>query len=81
MRSYQKLSDSERLIMEIAWRMGEVSNPIILERLKGVRDWNRHTVKAYTKRLTEKGFLEEKKDKRKTILLLSINKKKRLSCW
>lgn len=61
MEHYQKLSDSERLIMEVAWKLGEVSNPIILKELKGICDWSRHKVKAYTKRFMEKGFLEEKK--------------------
>lgn len=60
MTYYQKLSESERLIMNIAWELGEVSNPIVLKELKGIYDWSRHTVKAYTKRLMEKGFLEEK---------------------
>ena len=61
MTHYQELSKSERLVMEVAWRLSKISNAIVLTELKGMRDWSRHTAKAYTKRLMEKGFLEEKK--------------------
>ena len=61
MLHYQELSESERLVMEVAWKLGKVSNAIVLKELEGIRDWSRHTVKTYTKRLKEKGFLDEKK--------------------
>ncbi len=57
MSNYPNLSKADRLIMEVLWKNGEVSNATILKELDGVRDWSRHTVKTYLRRLSEKGLV------------------------
>lgn len=57
MSEYKSLSKADRLMMELLWKNGEVSNATILKELDGVRDWSRHTVKTYLRRLIEKGFV------------------------
>lgn len=61
MKKQKNLSKSQRLVMEVIWKLGEVNNPMVLKELSGVRDWSRHTVKTYLNQLVEKGFLGEKK--------------------
>ncbi len=51
------LSDTDRIIMDIIWEEGEVSNPSLLADLQGTLDWSRHTLKTYLNRLIEKGLV------------------------
>ncbi len=60
MKEDDRLSKSDRLIMEIIWKQGETTSSAILKALQGVRDWSRHTVKTYLTRLIDKGFVGTK---------------------
>ncbi|MBN2878002.1 MAG: BlaI/MecI/CopY family transcriptional regulator [Clostridia bacterium] len=51
------LTNAERIIMEIIWNKGELSNNEIVELLSEDIEWSRHTVKTYTYSLSEKGLL------------------------
>jgi len=52
-----KLTNAERMIMEIIWQNGELSNGEILDCLGDTIEWSRHTVKTYTNSLSQKGLL------------------------
>ena len=52
-----KLTNAERMIMEIIWQNGQLSNGDILNRLGDSIEWSRHTVKTYTNSLSQKGLL------------------------
>jgi len=52
-----RLTNAERIIMEIIWKYGELSNNEIVGLLDESVDWSRHTVKTYTYSLVEKGLL------------------------
>ncbi len=71
-----KLTNAERIIMEIIWKYGELSNNEIVGLLDESVDWSRHTVKTYTYSLVEKGLLginQESPRKLKHYPLLSKN--------
>jgi len=51
------LTNAERIIMEIIWNKGELSNNEIVNLLSEDIEWSRHTVKTYTYSLSEKGLL------------------------
>lgn len=57
MKKYPTLSTNDKIIMELAWKQGNVNNASILKELEGQDNWTRHTVKTYLKRLAEKGLL------------------------
>ncbi len=57
MENYANLSEADKKIMDIIWEMGEVDNSDIMAALDGFRDWSRHTVKTYLRRLNEKGLV------------------------
>ncbi len=57
MENYANLSEADKKIMDIVWEMGEVDNSDIMTALDGFRDWSRHTVKTYLRRLNEKGLV------------------------
>ena len=57
MGNYTNLSEADRVIMEIIWETGETGNSKIMSSLDGFRDWSRHTVKTYLRRLNEKGLV------------------------
>lgn len=46
MGNYTNLSEADKIIMEIIWEKGEVSNSSIMLALDGFREWSRHTVKT-----------------------------------
>ena len=52
-----KLTNAERMIMEIIWEHGELSNAEIVKLIGDQVEWSRHTVKTYTNSLSEKGVL------------------------
>jgi|GEM_PF-1990288 len=52
-----KLTNTERMIMEVIWQEGEQSNTDIFNRIGEAHDWSRHMVKFYTKAMAEKGLL------------------------
>lgn len=54
MAYFSNLSEADKIIMEIIWDKGEVDNSQIMASLDGFRDWSRHTVKTYLRRLSEK---------------------------
>ena len=54
MPNHTNLSEADKIIMDIIWDKGEVDNGQIMESLDGFRDWSRHTVKTYLRRLYEK---------------------------
>ena len=57
MENYINLSEADKIIMEIIWEKGEIDNSGIMTTLDGFRDWSRHTVKTYLRRLNEKGLV------------------------
>jgi len=57
MGNYTNLSEADRIIMEIIWEKCEADNSSIMQSLNGFRDWSRHTVKTYLRRLNEKGLV------------------------
>ena len=57
MSKLDKLSQNDKIIMEIIWEQGETTNSAILNELEGRSNWTRHTVKTYITRLREKGFV------------------------
>lgn len=52
-----KLTNAERIIMEILWEYSELSNGEIVNLLDKQIKWSRHTVKTYTTNLSQKGVL------------------------
>jgi len=51
------LSEADKIIMDIIWEKGKADNSAIMAALDGYRDWSRHTVKTYLRRLNEKGLV------------------------
>jgi BlaI family penicillinase repressor len=60
MKEHQGLTKSQRLVMEVIWKLGEVNNSTVLKELSDIRTWSRHTVKTYLKQLVEKGLVGER---------------------
>jgi len=56
--STDNLTNAERIIMEVLWKKGEMSNSEIHGLIGEANDWSRHMVKIYTRTLADKGFLE-----------------------
>ena len=75
MEKYPSLSSNDKVIMELVWKEGEASTAAILEKLEGVENWTRHTVKTYLLRLEEKGLLKKVQlSPRKIIFYPTISK-------
>jgi len=75
-----KLTNAERLIMEVVWQNGDLSNADIVNLLGNEKDWSRHTVKTYTNSLSQKGMLGIKqKSPRKIKYYPLISKEKYLA--
>jgi len=55
--SETKLTNTERIIMEVIWEHGELSNSDIFNMIGETYDWSRHMVKFYTKSMADKGML------------------------
>ena len=55
-----KLFDSERKIMEVLWREGELSAGQVVKILKEEIGWNRNTTYTVIKKCVEKGAVERK---------------------
>lgn len=51
------LSKNDRIIMDIIWEHGEISNAEILALLGESAEWTRDTVKTYVKRLVHKNMV------------------------
>jgi len=76
MDNYTNLSEADKKIMDIIWEMGEVDNSDIMAALDGFRDWSRHTVKTYLRRLNEKGLVGIRQiNTRKNVYYPLISKK------
>ncbi|HEX3022417.1 MAG TPA: BlaI/MecI/CopY family transcriptional regulator [Lachnospiraceae bacterium] len=60
--SYERLPDSELLIMKVIW---EAKDPIgtgkIVELVNDQKDWSRSTIQVLLARLEERGFIEYQK--------------------
>jgi len=65
---HTKLSEADRMVMEVLWEEGELSNADVVERLADEKNWSRHTVRTYLLRLVEKGLvgISEKSEKKHT---------------
>lgn len=64
-KSIKRLPDSELELMMIIWEAGEpVSSAYLMERLQGEKDWALTTVLNFLARLSERGFLEVRKQGR-----------------
>jgi predicted transcriptional regulator len=60
--SYERLPDSELLIMQIIWKSGEtIGTGRIVELVCEQKNWSRSTVQVLLSRLEERGFIEIKK--------------------
>ena len=53
-----KLFDSERKVMEVLWREGEMSAGQIVKILKDETGWNRNTTYMVIKKCVEKGAIQ-----------------------
>ena len=53
-----KLFDSERKVMEVLWREGEMSAGQIVKILKDETGWNRNTTYTVIKKCVEKGAIQ-----------------------
>lgn len=62
-KSIRRLPDSELEIMKIMWEANEpVTSAYISEKLKGKKDWKITSILTFLARLTEKGFVECKRE-------------------
>lgn len=60
--SYERLPDSELLIMKIIWQSGiPIGTGRIVELVCEQKNWSRSTVQVLLSRLVERGFIEMKK--------------------
>ncbi len=60
--NYERLPDSELLVMQMIWKSGEsIGTGRIVELVCEQRNWSRSTVQVLLARLEERGFLEIKK--------------------
>ncbi len=57
MNPYPTLSKNDRIIMDVIWERGEISNADILTILGRSQEWTRDAVKTYVKRLVDKGLV------------------------
>jgi BlaI family penicillinase repressor len=80
MSNFSDLSKGDRIIMELVWKKGETTSNEVLDELKVVKDWTRHTVKTYLTRLIEKGFVGTKPiNQRKNMYFPLISKEQFLA--
>lgn len=56
MNDYTNLSAFDRVVMEVLWAKGEMSNADIVKALND-KEWSRHIIRVYLLRLTEKGMV------------------------
>jgi len=62
-KSIRRLPDSELEIMKVIWDAKEpVTSAYISEKLKGKKDWKITSILTFLARLTEKGFIECKRE-------------------
>jgi len=62
-KSIRRLPDAELEIMKIIWEANEpVTSAYISEKLKGKKDWKITSILTFLARLTEKGFVECKRE-------------------
>ena len=59
-----RVSESEKIVMEVLWQESPLSSVEIVERLAN-QQWNEKTVKTFLNRLVKKGVLSFKKDGRR----------------
>jgi BlaI family transcriptional regulator, penicillinase repressor len=60
--SYDRLPDSELLVMQIIWRSGEsIGTGRVVELVCEQKNWSRSTVQVLLSRLEDRGFLKMKK--------------------
>ncbi|SHJ34041.1 BlaI/MecI/CopY family transcriptional regulator [Lutispora thermophila] len=58
----QRISDAERLIMEIIWKAGRPMTTLeIIQRLPQEKTWKQNTVVTFLSRLIEKGIIKATK--------------------
>ncbi len=55
--SETKLTHTERIIMEVLWQHGELSNGEVFNMIGEQHGWSRHMIKFYTKSMADKGML------------------------
>lgn len=59
-----RVSESEKLVMEVLWQESPLSSLEVIERLQD-QGWNEKTVKTFLNRLVKKGVLSFQKDGRR----------------
>lgn len=59
-----KISESEKIVMEILWRESPLSSAQVVDQL-AARQWNEKTVKTFLNRLMKKGIVSYEKDGRR----------------
>ena len=66
--SIPRLPDAELMVMNIIWKSeGEVSSAHVAKMLEGQKDWTVTTILTFLSRLTERGFLTVRKEKRQNL--------------
>ncbi len=61
------ISDAEWEVMRVVWASGQSTSQEIARVLNGKRAWSQSTVKTLIGRLTNKGYLQARKDKRRFV--------------
>jgi len=78
-KSIRRLPDAELEIMKIIWEANEpVTSAYISEKLKGKKDWKITSILTFLARLTEKGFVECKREGKITIYRALISEQEYL---
>ncbi|WFR55847.1 BlaI/MecI/CopY family transcriptional regulator [Anaerocolumna sp. AGMB13025] len=63
--NYERLPDSELLIMQIIWQSGDsIGTGNVVKQVCEQKNWSRSTVQVLLTRLEERGFIETKKQGR-----------------
>ncbi len=59
-----RVSDSEKIVLEVLWQESPLTSQDVVTRLKK-QDWNEKTVKTFLNRLVKKGILSYQRDGRR----------------
>lgn len=71
----QAISQSEWEIMRVVWTYKAVTNNDIYDVLAEDMQWKMSTIKTLVRRLTQKGYLEAKKDSREYVFVPKVTQK------
>lgn len=66
-----RVSESEKRVMEVLWQTSPLSSKEVVERLSG-EDWNKKTVKTFLNRLLKKGAIQYQQSGRQYLYSPSV---------